>query len=104
MLNRRPEAIGLARDLGLDLIHPGTLSSRLWTRDALRPLPRSVMGIPADLEQLVRPGVLSAAGIARLRAATVLPPPHSDIPVAQFVGERLGREVVDRPLDQPRDG
>ncbi|NYG58523.1 oxygen-dependent protoporphyrinogen oxidase [Nocardioides daedukensis] len=99
MLNRRPEAIGLARDLGLDLIHPGTLSSRLWTRDALRPLPRSVMGIPADLEQLVQTGVLSDAGIARLREEKVLPAPDEDVSVADFVGERLGREVVDRLVE-----
>src|SRR3546814_20079184 len=54
------------------------------------------MGIPADLEQLVRTGVLSDAGIARLREEKVLPAPDEDISVAQFVGERLGREVVDR--------
>src|SRR3546814_13963978 len=57
------------------------------------------MGIPADLEQLVRTGVLSDAGIARLREEKVLPAPDEDISVAQFVGERLGREVVDRLVE-----
>src|SRR3546814_1433466 len=33
MLNRRPEEIGLARDMGLDLIHPGDRkSTRLTSR------------------------------------------------------------------------
>ncbi|KQY55558.1 protoporphyrinogen oxidase [Nocardioides sp. Root140] len=99
MLNRRPEATGLARELGLDLVHPGTLSSRLWTRDALRPLPRSVMGVPADLEQLAASGVLSDDGVARARAEQVLAPEADDVSVADFVARRLGVEVVDRLVE-----
>ncbi|MDT0203777.1 protoporphyrinogen oxidase [Nocardioides sp. AE5] len=99
MLNRRPEATGLARAVGLDLVHPATVASRIWTRDALRPLPRSVMGIPADLDQLAATGVLDDAGMARVRAEQVLPLEARDVPVADFVGARLGHQVVDRIVE-----
>ena len=56
MLARRPEGIDLARALGLDVVHPATTSSSVWTRGALRPMPRSVMGVPADVEQVAAPG------------------------------------------------
>jgi len=103
MLNRRPEATHLARDLGLDLVHPATTSSRLWTRGALRPMPRSVMGVPADLAQLAATGVLSEAGLARVREEPNLPPTElrdgEDLSVARLVAARLGTEVVDRLVE-----
>ena len=70
MLARRPEGIELAQALGLDVVHPATSSSSVWTRGALRPLPRSVMGVPADLDQVAASGVLSDAGVDRLRHET----------------------------------
>ncbi|MBD8870528.1 protoporphyrinogen oxidase [Nocardioides donggukensis] len=99
MLNRRPEATDLARSLGLDLVHPATTTSAIWTRDRLRPLPRSVLGVPADLDQLAGSGVLSADGLARAREERVLPAPDGDQTVADFVGSRLGGEVVDRLVE-----
>lgn len=101
MLNRRPEAVDLARSLGLDLVHPATTASRLWTRGELRPLPRSVMGVPIDLEQLASTGVLSDAGLARVREEPSLPPTvlEGDVSVAELVGSRLGTEVVDRLVE-----
>jgi oxygen-dependent protoporphyrinogen oxidase len=99
MLNRRPEAVDLARSLGLDLVHPATISSRIWTRGALRPLPRSVMGVPADLDELGRTGLLSEAGVARARAEVLAPAPTEDVSVAAFVADRLGEEVVDRLVE-----
>src|SRR5512144_1854270 len=97
MLNRRPEGVDLARGLGLDLVHPATITSRIWTRDALHPLPRSVMGVPADLDQLAASGVLSDEGVAR--AEVVLPAPDGDVSVTEFVASRLGDEVVDRLVE-----
>jgi oxygen-dependent protoporphyrinogen oxidase len=99
MLNRRPEAVGLARDLGLDLVHPASTSSAIWTRGALRPMPPSVMGVPTDADRLG--GVLSDAGVARLRAEEPLPAPgpDEDPSVAALVGDRLGAEVVDRLVE-----
>lgn len=101
MLNRRPEAVELARDLGLDLVHPAATSSRLWTRGSLRPLPRSVMGVPTDLDQLAETGVLSPDGLARVREEPTLPPTvlDGDVSVADLVGRRLGPEVVDRLVE-----
>jgi oxygen-dependent protoporphyrinogen oxidase len=31
MLNRRPEGVDLARELGLEVVHPAVQSSRIWT-------------------------------------------------------------------------
>jgi protoporphyrinogen/coproporphyrinogen III oxidase len=99
MLARRPEGVALARDLGLELVHPTAATSRVWTRGALRPLPRSVLGVPTDLDQLAASGVLSEEGVRRVRAERVLPPPEHDESVADFVGARLGAEVVDRLVE-----
>ncbi len=68
MLNRRPEGVALARELGLEVVHPAVQSSRIWTRGELRPLPRSVMGVPVDLRELRESGVLSEEGLARVEA------------------------------------
>ena len=76
-----------------------TLSSRLWTRDALRVLPRSVMGVPSDLDQLESTGIIGPDGMVRLREETRLPMAEDDVSVAEFVGSRLGSEVVDRLLE-----
>jgi len=101
MLNRRPEAVDLAREVGFELVHPATISSRIWTRGALRPLPRSVLGVPADLDQLAASGVLSDEGLARVREEPTLPPTvlDGDVSVAELVGSRLGPEVVDRLVE-----
>ncbi len=65
MLNRRPEGVDLARGLGLDVVHPAVANPRVWSRGALRPLPRSLMGVPLDLAELRASGVLSEDGLAR---------------------------------------
>lgn len=97
MLNRRPEAVGLVREVGLAerIVHPEPVSASLWTRGALRPIPPSVMGVPSDLDALARSGVLSRAGLFRARADLPFTTPGDDLSVASYVGHRLGREVVD---------
>jgi protoporphyrinogen/coproporphyrinogen III oxidase len=103
MLNRRPEGVGLARELGLDVEHPATISSRIWTRGGLRPLPRSLMGVPRDLDELRRSGVLSPAGVDRVAAeqpgVRVGEEAGDDVSVGELVGSRLGEEVVDRLVE-----
>ncbi len=101
MLNRRPEGVALARELGLPVVHPATASSRLWSGGSLKPLPRSLMGVPMDLDDLAASGVLSAEGLARAAAEPTLPPTEleGDVSVAALVGERLGEEVVDRLVE-----
>ena len=96
MLARRPEGIALVAELGVPLVHPASGSSQLWTRDALRPLPRTLLGVPLDLDALAASGVLSDEGLDRVRRETDLPLPESDMSVAELLGSRLGPEVVDR--------
>jgi oxygen-dependent protoporphyrinogen oxidase len=96
MLARRPEAVELAAELGLDLVHPSPGSAQLWTRGALRPLPRTLLGVPLDLDALAEAHVLSDDGLARVRHESVHPLGPEDVSVAELLGSRLGHEVVDR--------
>ena len=101
MLHRRPEGAALAAALGLTVVHPTPATSRVWTRGALRPLPRSLMGVPLDLAQLAASGVLSDEGLARVRAEPGLPRTEvdGDVSVGDLVAARLGDEVVDRLVE-----
>ncbi len=98
MLNRRPEGVALAHDLGLEVVHPTTAASRIWSRGELRPMPRSLMGVPFDVDELAASGVLSGAGLARLRSE-VLTDVDDDLSVGDLVADRLGDEVVDRLVE-----
>jgi protoporphyrinogen/coproporphyrinogen III oxidase len=102
MLARRPEGVALVRELGLPVVHPVATRSQLWSRDALRPMPRSLMGVPLDVEELSASGVLSADGLRRVRAEPSLPPTElgdEDLSVGELVAGRLGDEVVDRLVE-----
>lgn len=98
MLNRRPEGVALARELGLEVVHPTTATSRIWSRGELRPMPRSLMGVPFDVAELADSGVLSESGLARLRAEAATPV-DGDVSVGDLVAARLGDEVVDRLVE-----
>ncbi|MFI7383925.1 protoporphyrinogen oxidase [Streptomyces sp. NPDC049813] len=102
MLARRPEAVGLAREVGLGerLQPPSTATASLWTRSVLHPMPKGhVMGVPAAADALT--GVLSEEGLARIGQEADLPPVElgDDVAVGEFVAARLGREVVDRLVE-----
>lgn len=102
MLARRPEAVALAREVGLGdrLQPPATATASIWTRGALRPMPKGhVMGVPGDASALS--GVLSDEGLRRIERDRELPPTEigDDVAVGAFVAERLGREVVDRLVE-----
>ncbi|WP_405405962.1 protoporphyrinogen oxidase [Streptomyces sp. NBC_01104] len=102
MLARRPEAVGLAREVGLGgrLRPPATATASLWTRDALRPMPKGhVMGVPGDPSVLG--DVLSPEGLARIAQERDLTPTAvgDDVAVGAYVADRLGREVVDRLVE-----
>lgn len=102
MLARRPEAVALAREVGLGdrLDPPATATASIWTRGALRPMPKGhVMGVPGDASALS--GVLSDEGLRRIERDRELPPTEigDDVAVGAFVAERLGREVVDRLVE-----
>ncbi|MFG2636693.1 protoporphyrinogen oxidase [Streptomyces sp. NPDC048362] len=102
MLARRPEAVTLAREVGLGerLQPPATASASLWTRGALRPMPKGhVMGVPGTAAALT--GVLSDEGLARIERDADLPRTEvgDDVAVGEYVAARLGREVVDRLVE-----
>ncbi|WP_328874411.1 protoporphyrinogen oxidase [Streptomyces sp. NBC_00287] len=102
MLARRPEAVALAREVGLAerLQPPATATASLWTRGALRPMPKGhVMGVPGTASALA--GVLSEEGLARIERDAELPRTEvgDDVAVGAYVAERLGHEVVDRLVE-----
>ncbi|MFD9000031.1 protoporphyrinogen oxidase [Streptomyces sp. NPDC059582] len=102
MLARRPEAVALAREVGLtDLLRPpATATASIWTRGALRPMPKGhVMGVPGTASALA--GVLSDEGLARIDRDADLPRTEvgDDMAVGEYVAARLGREVVDRLVE-----
>ncbi|MEV0240989.1 protoporphyrinogen oxidase [Streptomyces sp. NPDC050674] len=102
MLARRPEAVALAREVGLAgrLQPPATATASLWTRGALRPFPKGhVMGVPGTASALA--GVVSEEGLARIERDAELPRTEvgDDVAVGEYVARRLGREVVDRLLE-----
>jgi oxygen-dependent protoporphyrinogen oxidase len=101
LLARRREGTDLitAAGLGDGLVPAGTTSSAIWTRGAMRPLPRrQFMGVPADMSELAATGVVSPVGVDRARHEARL---HrdGDISVAGYIGGALGAEVVDRLVD-----
>ncbi|WP_405864250.1 protoporphyrinogen oxidase [Streptomyces sp. NBC_01515] len=102
MLARRPEAVALAREVGLTdrLRVPATATASIWTRGALRPMPKGhVMGVPGTASALS--GVLSDEGLHRIERDADLPRTEvgDDVAVGEYVAARLGREVVDRLVE-----
>ncbi|MFD3488817.1 protoporphyrinogen oxidase [Streptomyces sp. NPDC058665] len=102
MLARRPEAVDLARSVGLGerLRTPATTSASVWSRGGLHAMPKGhVMGVPADASALA--GLLSAEGVARIDRERDLGPVAvgDDVSIGEYVAERLGHEVVDRLVE-----
>ncbi|WP_407564701.1 protoporphyrinogen oxidase [Streptomyces sp. 184] len=101
---RRPKTARLlkAAGLGEQVVSASTTATAIWTRGDLRALPgRQFMGVPADMDELAKSGMLSDEGVARAREDLRLPrfDRNGDVSVADFVGGRLGREVVDRLVE-----
>lgn len=96
LLARRPEAIDLCAEIGLgdSIVHPATTSAAIWTHDALRPMPRTVMGIPADVDALMASGIVERPPVSR-----PAPVPADDVSVGEFVRERVGDEVLERLVE-----
>ncbi|MFF0294894.1 protoporphyrinogen oxidase [Kitasatospora sp. NPDC004614] len=101
MLARRPEAVELARQVGLgeQLEPPTTAKASIWTREGLRPMPGGqLMGVPGDLDALKASGVLTPEGLER--AANEQPAEiGDDAAIGGYIAARLGREVVDRLVE-----
>ncbi|WP_409239883.1 protoporphyrinogen oxidase [Streptomyces sp. PA5.6] len=101
---RRPKTARLLKAAGLEerVVAAGTKSMAVWSGGQLRPpLERQFMGVPCDMDELAKSGILSEEGVARARQDLTLPRAgrEGDRSVADVVGGRLGREVVDRLVD-----
>jgi oxygen-dependent protoporphyrinogen oxidase len=105
MLARRPEAVGLAREVGLgdELIEPTTTSAQVRAGGVLHALPaKTIMGIPADLDAARASGVLSEGALDRVAAepsADPLAALDDDVAVGAIVRARLGNEITDRLVE-----
>ncbi|MFI7633462.1 protoporphyrinogen oxidase [Nonomuraea sp. NPDC049400] len=104
MLARRPEGKDLARAVGLgdDLVLPGTTSSAIYSRGVLRSMPKGqVMGVPADLAELAKSGIVSPGGLLRVPLDQILPATlvRTDVSVAAYVRARMGGEIVERLIE-----
>lgn len=98
LLARRPEAVDLAREVGLgrDLVQPATTRAAVVLRGERHPVPRgTVMGVPADPASMG--ALLTAAEVARAADERLTEPlgEDGDVDVASFVAARLGGAVVD---------
>ena len=107
-LARRPEAVQLCRELGIEdrLEAPATGEAWLWVRGRLRPVPRgTLLGVPTDLASVARTGVLSPQGLVRLAVAPLLARRRDplgadeDVPIGEVVRWSLGDEVHERLVD-----
>ena len=102
-LARRPEAVELCRELGLEdqVVPPATGSAFVWTRGRLRRLPTGLLlGVPTDVVALARSGVLSPLGVLRTAIEPLLPggPLDGDATIGSVMRRRLGNEAHERPV------
>lgn len=100
---RRPEVSALLAELGMASRQVGTTGVRplIYARGRLLPMPAGTLqGIPATAESVAGlvddPTVAHVAGEARRPLAWR---PGADPSVAELVGDRFGRQVVERSVD-----
>lgn len=101
-LARRPEAVDLATELGLSLVHPSSARASVRAGGRTVGLPSgTLMGIPASASAV--DGVLSADGVAAVDAECSLAPVHlpadGDVSLGRLLRERFGEELVRRLVD-----
>jgi len=87
ILARRPEGQDLIDRLGLEWQYAATTAASVWTGGKLHPLPKTVMGIPAE------PTPIAAVDAHRIQV------PDGDLSVADYVRDRAGAEVLDRLVE-----
>lgn len=107
VLGRRPEALTLARELGLgsELEPVGTSGAAIWARGRRRPMPGGLfLGVPTRFGPVARSGILSPLGTARLFVDLVAPRPDrrgplGDRAIGPLVTRKLGRQAVRRLIE-----
>ena len=103
-LSRKPRGVGLAEELGLELVGRRPEHARTFVRSGgkLHPLPEGLTGmIPTNLDALEQSTLLSREGRERLAAEVAVPPapPGPDESIASFVTRRLGREAYEKLVE-----
>ncbi|MGP0029582.1 MAG: protoporphyrinogen oxidase [Acidimicrobiales bacterium] len=106
-LGRRPEALALCHELGLDeaLVPVGGRGAGVWARGRIRPLPDHLaLGIPTRFWPVARSGIVGLRGQLGLARDALLPRPDlrgpiGDRSVGPLVARKLGQRVVDRLVD-----
>jgi protoporphyrinogen/coproporphyrinogen III oxidase len=102
MLARRPEAMDLARQVGLgdDLVFPRPAGAWLWSAGARHPLPTgTVMGVPSRSDGLAELLGVAAAAAVVAEPTGAWPALDADTDVASFVAARVGPAVVERLVE-----
>ncbi len=101
VLARRPEALTLMSELGLDdaVVHPEATTASIWSRGELHPMPRgTLMGIPSPASSAR--GVLLPEEVARAEDERPWPAgAFDDVSVGEYVAACLGDAVVDRLVE-----
>lgn len=101
ILNRRPEGVELAEELGFDPVFPEATQTGLWFDGAIRALPRTMMGVPVDPDDPALADVLGPVDLARVRLEPSMPLTEvgTDMSVGELVARRMGESVVDRLVE-----
>lgn len=91
------DSVGLADSVE----YPEPLPPRIVSASGAYPLPRGVMGVPADLDGLDIAGVVSTEGLALAREldAMPIPPQWSQWSVSELIRDRLGEEFLHRLVE-----
>ena len=93
---RKPWAVDLCREVGLELVEPGARGAFVWTDRGLVPLPPAALGVPTDLDDLLRWPGLSRSGRARALADLVRKArPTDDESLGSLLRRRLGDEATE---------
>jgi oxygen-dependent protoporphyrinogen oxidase len=105
-LSAKPAGLALCERLGIGSRVIDTRSEDrrtfVWSRGRLRPLPEGlVLGSPARAGALLRSGLLSPAGAARMVLDLAVPPRRdgAEESIGEFFTRRLGREAYDRVVE-----
>lgn len=104
LLARKPEAMGLAKELGLEdeIVYNGTGQSYILVKNKLHKMPKGAfMGVPKELKPLLASNVFSLKGKLRALWDLVLPKSKEidDQSVGTLMRRRFGNELVDYQID-----
>ncbi|MGH9283524.1 MAG: protoporphyrinogen oxidase, partial [Acidimicrobiales bacterium] len=105
-LSSKPAGLALCERLGISSrvinTKPEDRRTFVWSRGRLRPLPEGlVLGSPARAGALLRSGLLSPAGAARMALDVAVPARRdgAEESIGQFFTRRLGREAYERVVE-----